>query len=210
MYKLIIVDDEVETRNDLADLINMQDTGFEIAGLFNDGLPVKKYLEKNKVDVIITDIKMPCTNGLDLSEYIYHHYPEIVIIIISGYGEFEYARRSMEYNIKQYLLKPVDFDEMIAVLAKTKEELDEEYRKRKFYQEWEHEKQSEFLRKLYLGLYQDEQQIEKEFEKVYFSFDISSSKGRVIKIVFENYNEFIKGFWKHGEGKNFCCNKEYH
>lgn len=60
---------------------------------------------------MITDIKMPCVDGLKLSEYIYNTHRDIAVIIISGYEEFEYARKSMEYNIKRYILKPIGIDE---------------------------------------------------------------------------------------------------
>ena len=199
MYKLIIVDDETVTRDDLADLISMQDTGFEIAGLFNDGLEAKKYIETNRVDVLITDIKMPCMNGLDLAEYVYNNYPDIAIIIISGYEEFEYARRSLEYNIKKYILKPIDFDEMLEILEKIKNVLDMETDRRNSYFEWKTEKQLEFFRKLYLGLFNNEQEILNEFTAEEFSFDFEQTTGRIIKISFKKYDEFIEQYWRYGK-----------
>lgn len=199
MYKLIIVDDEVVTRDDLADLLNMQDTGFEIVGLFDDGAAALNYIENHRVDLVLTDIKMPCMDGLALSKYIYNNHRETAVIIISGYEDFAYAQKALEYNIKGYLLKPIDFDDLLSVLEKTKKEIKKTYGQKKIYSEWRYENQVEFLRKLYLGLYETEDEIIKAFESAQFLFGIDASKGRVVKIVLEKYDEFLKKHWNHGQ-----------
>ena len=198
MYRLIIVDDEVITRDDLADLLNMQDTGFEIAGLFDSGMAAKKYIENNAVDLVLTDIKMPSMDGLVLSEYIYNNHPEIAVIIISGYEDFAYAQKALEYNIKGYLLKPIDFDDLLAMLDKTRKEIEKAYGQKKVYSEWRYDNQIEFLRRLYLGLYETTDEVAKAFEEARFLFDLNCSKGRLIKIVLEKYEEFLKKYWSHG------------
>jgi len=123
MIKLLIVDDEPFIRQGLKILINWEQYGYEIVGEACNGLEAIKELEKKEVDIIITDIKMPEMNGIELIEYVRKNMlDEIKFIVLSGYYEFEYAKKAIKYNVTDYILKPIQRDELIKVLIALKEE----------------------------------------------------------------------------------------
>ena len=82
-----------------------------------NGLEAIKELEKKEIDLIIADIKMPEMNGIELIEYVRDNIlTEVKFIVLSGYYEFEYAKKAIKYNVTDYILKPIQKDELIKVL----------------------------------------------------------------------------------------------
>jgi two-component system response regulator YesN len=125
MYSLLIVDDETEIREGLLSF------DFHLLGIgrvktCENGLSALEALENEPFDLIISDIRMPFLDGLALSQQVSKKYPQVKIIILSGYSDFEYARTCMSYGVVTYLLKPVDFTELQEALAKTVQLLDSE------------------------------------------------------------------------------------
>lgn len=109
MYRLIVVDDEPNTCDFLASYIEGEQIGFQVTGNFYDGLQAWKYIQENVTDCVITDIRMPQMDGLELAHRIHDEFPRIKVLLLSGYGEFEYARKGIEYGVRDYLLKPLDY-----------------------------------------------------------------------------------------------------
>ncbi|OOM78782.1 putative response regulatory protein [Clostridium puniceum] len=123
MIKILIVDDEPFIRQGLKILINWEQYGYEIVGEAANGFEAIKELEKKDIDLIIADIKMPEMNGIELIEYVHDNILcEVKFIVLSGYYEFEYAKKAIKYNVKDYILKPIQKDELIKVLIAFKEE----------------------------------------------------------------------------------------
>ena len=116
MLKTIIVDDEVNIRQGLEKALDWGKYGFTVAGSAEDGVEALKIFEELKPCLVITDIKMPRMDGLELSRELKMRDPQISIIIISGYSDFSYAREAIRFGVADYLLKPVDFDELAGVL----------------------------------------------------------------------------------------------
>ncbi len=114
VYRLFIVDDDMFIRESLRTRFDWTGMGYEIAGLFEDGSDVIALLEEmtrnneQHPDVILTDIVMFQQTGLDVAEYVMRHKLPVVVILLSGYQEFEYAVKGIQYRIYDYLLKPVD------------------------------------------------------------------------------------------------------
>lgn len=125
MYKLIIIEDEKLTRDGIEHMINSRDTGFEVAGVASDGEQGLKLIYEKNPDVIITDIYMPKINGLDLIENALDINPETIIIIISGYDDFNYAQKAVRLGVREYFLKPVLPEQLYEILLKTRDELDQ-------------------------------------------------------------------------------------
>lgn len=130
MYKLMIVDDEEFVREAMAHLINWSDYGIELIDTAGNGITCLQKIEENTPDIIMTDIKMPVMNGIELIHSVKRKYPDIEFIVLSGYGEFEYTSKAMEEGIKHYILKPCDESMIIPVLDKVKTQINEKRIKR--------------------------------------------------------------------------------
>lgn len=119
MLKVLLVDDEPFIVQGLSVLIDWQASGFEIAGTAENGLEALEFLKKNKVDLIIADIKMPGMSGLALLETVRReHITDAYFAIVSGYRDFEYARTAICNACVDYILKPVRKEELLQLLAR--------------------------------------------------------------------------------------------
>ena len=90
-----------------------------------------EFIQENPVDIVLTDILMPYMDGMELSHFLHDNYPDIVIVIFSGFGEFEYAKKAIQYNVSEYLLKPVTAMELTGVIEKMKKRWTRSAKKRK-------------------------------------------------------------------------------
>lgn len=126
MFNVLIVDDEKSNREGLKYLIDWEEYGFTVKFTAKNGIEALDIMEKNKLHLVIADIKMPIMNGLEViatTRKKEDHDTEF--IILSGYADFEYAKRAMFLGARRYLLKPVDEDELIDALKGIKEILEE-------------------------------------------------------------------------------------
>lgn len=147
MLTVLIVDDEKLERNGIKFLLKREEEEFYILEAVN-GKDAVGALASNHVDILLSDVKMPYMNGLELSGYVKEHYPDIEIVIFSGYNEFSYAREALRYGVVDYVLKPVDPEEFHSTMArvtdnirerraeKEKQDRQEDYLKKYFLQEW--------------------------------------------------------------------------
>ncbi|MCI6465276.1 MULTISPECIES: response regulator [Faecalicatena] len=126
MYKVLLVDDEILVREAISAKIEWNKLGFELAKDCENGKDAIEFMEKNQVDVVLTDICMPYIDGMGLSKYVYENFPQTTIIIFSGYSDFEYAKQAIQYKVAEYILKPVTARELSEVLSRIKEKLDSE------------------------------------------------------------------------------------
>lgn len=126
MYRTLIVDDEQLMRQYLSSNLSELCPDFCVTGNACDGLEAVELLNRQEFDLVITDIKMPEMDGLNLSKYICDSFPSTKVIIISGYNEFEYARLAIRYGVSDYLLKPLSDDAVIETLSKVKSELEQD------------------------------------------------------------------------------------
>lgn len=125
MYQLVVVDDEYTIRAGMCNYIDWEAMGFQVAADFEDGKETIEYLKSHKVDVILTDIEMAEISGLELAKFVHENQLDCKVVILSGYKEFEYARKAIEYNVEHYILKPIRMDELQKVFGNMKEKLDE-------------------------------------------------------------------------------------
>ena len=126
LYKIMLVDDEEEVRKSIIKKIDWADAGFEVVGDAENGQEALEKLELLEPDVVVTDIRMPYMDGLTLTEKIRQRYPSTKVVIFSGFDDFEYAQRAIQLNVTEYILKPVNVEEMTAILKKIRRNLDEE------------------------------------------------------------------------------------
>lgn len=125
MYKLLIADDEYEIRNGLSNYFPWNEIGFEVASQAANGREVLQYVSAHHVDVILCDIRMPIMSGIEVAKELFHQKLPITIIFLSGYREFDYAQQALIYGVKNYMVKPTKYGELLQVFTKLKEDLDQ-------------------------------------------------------------------------------------
>lgn len=123
MLNIVIIDDEERVRFLIKGIIPWETLGMRVVDEAGNGLEGLEVCRRLNPDIILTDIRMPGMDGLALLETIKEELPESKVVIISGYDDFSYARRAIKTGAYDYILKPVDEDELIQVLEKTKESI---------------------------------------------------------------------------------------
>lgn len=123
MYRILIIDDEPWSRKVVLQLGAWNELNLEVVGEAEDGNHGLELIKGLKPDIVITDMKMPGINGIELLKNVKELYPDIKLIVMSGYDDFEYLRQAIRSRAMEYLLKPIDPDELNAVLRQCIREL---------------------------------------------------------------------------------------
>ena len=185
MLKTFLVEDEVVIREMIKKMIPWEQYGFELAGEASDGEMALPLILKSKPDLLITDIKMPFMDGLTLCKLVKKELPDIKIVILSGYDDFNYAKQAINIGVEDYLLKPITKNAFIERL----EEIHNRY---------EHEKtQKEYYEKFKLEMQEYERNASRDFFEslVRADFDLEEIYRRAdrlnLDIVAEAYNILI-------------------
>lgn len=128
VYKVFLVDDDRYIRKGLISLIDWNSCGFEVCAEADNGEDALDYIKKNNPDLVITDIKMPVLDGLELiKKTIEIQNTSSKFIIITGYSDFKYAQQAIKYNVHDFILKPVDKEEIEETLRKVAEKYKKEW-----------------------------------------------------------------------------------
>lgn len=122
---VVVADDETMQRNVLTEIIHKIYPAFEVIACSN-GKEVYDSIMEKPVDIVLTDIRMPVMDGMELIEKIYHEYPKTKMILISAYQEFEYAKNAIKYKVIEYLIKPFRVSEVQKVLKRVQAEIQKE------------------------------------------------------------------------------------
>lgn len=125
MYKALIVDDEKIEREGIIFLIETLGLALETAAAEN-GVKAMEYLQNHEVDILFTDIRMPFMDGLALAAKAKSLNPKLKVIIVSAFGDFEYAKQAIQIHVVHYLLKPVEVAEFLEVVAQVIQLCDED------------------------------------------------------------------------------------
>ncbi|OXM87220.1 response regulator [Paenibacillus rigui] len=126
MTKVMLVDDEILIRETIRDCIPWEKEGFIYCGDASDGEVALPMIEELQPDILITDIKMPFMDGLELSAIVRKRMPDVKIVILSGHGEFEYAQSALRIGVDEYCLKPVSSTDLISRLHKVREKIEKQ------------------------------------------------------------------------------------
>ena len=177
MLKVFLVEDERVIREGLRDNIPWEQYGYRFIGEASDGEMALPMIRKIRPDVLITDIKMPFMDGLALSRIVTQEIPDIKIVIISGYDEFEYAQQAIRVGVEQYLLKPITKNTLRKVLLEVREKIESEQEQRSYLEtfqnemkEYENYARRSFLEKVFSGVF-SVQQIYEEAAKISLDLD---------------------------------------
>ncbi|SFT16352.1 response regulator [Paenibacillus sp. BC26] len=117
MYSVLIVEDEPLARESLKYVIDWESCGFQIRAEAEDGKRALELMQRNHYSLVLTDIRMPTMNGLELIAKL-REFTDVPVIILSGYEDFEYARQALKMGVHDYLLKPVEEEDLIAILER--------------------------------------------------------------------------------------------
>lgn len=126
MYQLVIVEDEALTREGLCHHFPWEQLGFEVAGAFPNGEEALAFVREHPCDAVITDIMMGQMNGLELAAEIKAFSPRTKVVILTGYSDFSYTQQAIRSQVSEYLVKPIDDDELTACFDKLRRQLDAE------------------------------------------------------------------------------------
>lgn len=126
MLKVFLVEDEVVMRNGIKNNIPWEQEGFEFVGEASDGELAYPLIKREKPDILITDIRMPFMDGLELSRLVKKELPQIKIIILSGYNEFDYAKTAINIGVTDYLLKPISSAKLLEAVKKVADMIEKE------------------------------------------------------------------------------------
>lgn len=125
-YTVVVAEDEELLLNDLVKKIEAAGLGFEVIGKAQTGKQALELVNELSPNLIISDIRMPMMDGVTLLEQVHDYFPYIRAIIVSGFSDFDYARRAISIQVSEYILKPIDPNELYQALLKVKAGLDEE------------------------------------------------------------------------------------
>lgn len=135
MLKLLVVDDEPMMRRGLLEGFNWESMGVSMQGAVRNGLEAMEMIRLEQPDIVITDIKMPGMDGLKLTAQLKEEYPDIMVIILTGYSEFEYARSAVELQAAHYLLKPIEERQLFEIVDKIRSVINNRRKMIKTYEE---------------------------------------------------------------------------
>lgn len=117
MYKVLVVDDEKFVRQNVVNVVEWEKLNLEIVALAGNGQEALELIEQFNPNIIITDIKMPLINGIQLIKLVKAKFPKTYFIILSGYDDFQYMQEAIKLGVENYIRKPIEEDELKETLA---------------------------------------------------------------------------------------------
>ena len=200
MWKLVVADDEPKIRRGIENILNWHEFNIEIVGEAEDGEIALEVIKEKKPDIILLDINMPFLNGLNLLQKLKDINNKSIVIIISGYDDFSYAQKALQFNVFDYILKPVNKKSMEEIITKAVNKLNE-MEKENNYLEWINKQLNEnmdVLKKTFFSEWLNnklsDEEVLKEME--FFNIDFGKNIGViVIKLVDKLNIEIIDKKW---------------
>ena len=141
MLKTFLAEDEIVVRENIKKMVPWEQYGFELVGEASDGEMALPLIKKLKPDLLITDIKMPFMDGLTLCKVVKKEFPDIKIVILSGYDDFNYAKEAIGIGVEDYLLKPITKNAFLERLCEIRSRYEHEKSQREYYEQFHREMQ---------------------------------------------------------------------
>lgn len=199
---MLIVDDEEMTRQGLVRLLAGSQLGLEVVGEADDGATALPLLEKLRPDILFTDVKMARMDGLSLAKHARERYPDLEIVFLSGYSEVDYVRSAMRVGAFDYILKPVNFEELEQCFHRVIQRLEEKRRSRENMQklqDWIHAElpvmQERFLLSVLKGQAPSGERLQAQLEKLQLPKDRPFSTAAMILDPDEGALDSCRAFW---------------
>ena len=194
MYQLLIAEDEEYSKNFLYNYIKEHFGDVIKIHTAADGKEAMEKINTKAYDILLADICMPYFSGVDIAEHIQKSRINTITVLISGYEEFEYARRGIAAGIRRYLVKPFDFKELSKMLEEFICELNQknENANRGFIAYESKEKAEEFFLNLIYGENENKEFIKDAASNIKIPFDLDNTKCDIIELFLEGYQDFLK------------------
>ncbi len=197
IFKMIIIDDEPNFANSLAEIIDCEDLGIEICGTFKNGIKALEFMSENSIDIVLTDIKMPGMDGIEFVKECTQCFPDTVILFMSAYSEFNAAKFAIQNNVKGYLLKPISYSELIDILSKITAQLRKtaETEKENFnpllfsYQQ--------IFSQIFYGTITTNDMLISQWQTSGLEAENINLKHAVIRITLDNFSDYLENVWMH-------------
>ena len=189
MFRVLIVDDEPFIRLGLKKMINWEEEGFSVIGEARNGIEALNILNIEKVDLVITDISMPKMDGISFVNELRKYDQNIKVVFLTGYREFEYAKQGISLGVKEYLLKPINPNELLNLLRNIKDLLEKELKIEKILDEISNKDIIDIIQ----GKSKDMEILNKYFDKKYIN---------VCKVEIDNFDYIAEEWIKSGEYYN--------
>lgn len=205
MERLLLVDDEEWNLDGLKLILPWNDMGIELTECAVNGQEAIDIIEKEHPDIVLTDIRMPGLDGLDVAKYVFENKIMTEVIILSGYSDFEYARQAVGYNVASYLTKPVDSDELLITIENIRKKIQSKKEQTRIIKQFKTIEQNRKLSRMYLS---DHQEHLSDGENCYITcvLQISKIQAREFEAKDGNYllHLFKEGEWCGKDGVCFC------
>ena len=201
--RVLLVDDEELTLRYLEKIIDWESLGYSVEGRARNGAEALKQLEEEKWDLLVTDIRMPEMDGLELIEKVRREDKTLKIVVLSAFSDFEYARRSFGFGISGYLLKPIDEGKLVETLHKIRGEREEESRE-KLVREGRRKITRESLLKDIILERRSEEELAARMELLDNSLELGRFQMLLILIAREGAQDgrIIRGIWEELTGES--------
>lgn len=199
MFNMIIIDDEFSSARELAELLDYSKYSFKVTGCFSDAESALAFIETNSVDLIISDIKMSDMNGIELLKIVSAKYPQIKVVLISAYRDFEYAKLAISYNAFEYITKPISYAEYVDVLLRLKEVLTKQ---NELFSNTEDN--SLIIEETIYDYFNDiitDDVFVKKMSHFHMTYDILTSECSLAELKINNLDEYLKNTWRHGSDR---------
>lgn len=186
MYTIAIIDDESIIRRGLAQSIGWNDLGYEVVGTASDGEEGLALMKEKKPDIVISDIRMPVLDGLEMVRQARRLRLPCNFILMSGYEEFRYAQCAINLKVEKYLLKPIDNEELLKVVRRVTRQIEAERKLERQISESMPLLRHNFVTRLLAGGLSEE---EFESELVFLDIDLSAYQYLALVIKVDDYRE---------------------
>lgn len=197
MYRLLIVDDEETEREGMAQFIAWEDYGIELAGTAWNGVEGYEMICRCRPDIVITDIKMPVMNGIELIKKTRKDFPDIEFIVLSGYGEYEFTSQAMEEGVRHYVLKPCVEAKIIEAAEKVKALIEEKRKQKNELAAYNHTIRKILPRakeQVFYNLLMGREQIQEDYRMFMEELDAQNLRVRVLALRFEHEIDYLGQF----------------
>lgn len=193
LYKLILLDDDAMILQSLHELVQWEEMGFEVTGTFADGTEALQFMENHTVHAIITDICMPDMNGIEFGTLCREKYPDIKILFLSAYREFEYAQSALQLgNVVDYLTKPLNFGVLKERMQYIRNSLMKDAEQNVFSSETEWDERLQFFSNLLCGEIQENNELQTLLKRLEIFLDPQNTVCTLVNFHIQNFSELVR------------------